>query len=58
MISLTGTSSSESILTGQLRKGRKSPGYAVIDQLNDPSGADIQLGNEVHVNLYNTGQAI
>jgi hypothetical protein len=58
MISLTGTSSSDSILTGQLRKGRKSPGYAVIDQLNDPSGADIQLGDEVHVNLYNSGQAI
>jgi hypothetical protein len=49
VIDLLGTASTDSILTGKLRKGPKSLGYAVIDQLNDPAGADIQLGDEFHV---------
>jgi hypothetical protein len=49
IIDLIDTDSTDSILTGKLRKGKNSLGYAVLDQINDPSGADIQLGNEFQV---------
>jgi uncharacterized repeat protein (TIGR03803 family) len=50
VINLIDTDSSESILTGKIRKSKKSPGYAVIDQINGTADADIQLGDEFHVN--------
>jgi hypothetical protein len=54
---LTGTSPASSVLTGKLRKGRKSLGYVVLDQLNDTSRVEIQLGEEFHVNQYNAEEA-
>jgi hypothetical protein len=50
MIDLVGTNSAQSILTGKVRKSRKSPGYVVIDQIDGAANADVQLGDEFHVN--------
>jgi hypothetical protein len=58
VIDLIDTDSSTSILTGELRKGRKSPGYAVLDELNGTADADIQLGEEFHVNQITGAAAV
>jgi hypothetical protein len=58
VIDLIDTDSATSILTGTLRKGRKSLGYAVLDELNGSANADIQLGNEFHVNQNNGTAAV
>jgi hypothetical protein len=50
VIDLLDTDPADSILTGTLHKGRKGLGYAVIDQLNGSASADVQLGDEFHVN--------
>jgi hypothetical protein len=57
IITLTGTNPTGSILTGKLRKGRKSLGYVVLDQLNGTSLAEIQLGTEFHVNEYDASNS-
>lgn len=56
VIDLVDTDSASSILTGKLRKGRKGLAYAVLDELNGTASADIQLGDEFHVN-QNSGAA-
>jgi hypothetical protein len=50
VIDLIDTGSATSILSGELRKGRKSLGYAVLDEINGSANATIQLGSEFHVN--------
>jgi hypothetical protein len=56
VIDLVSTDSATSIFTGKLRKGRKGLAYAVLDELNGTATADIQLGDEFHVN-QNSGAA-
>jgi Putative Ig domain/IPT/TIG domain/PKD domain len=53
VIDLVDTNSATSILTGVLHKGSKSPGYAVLDELNGTADATIQLGSDFHVNQNN-----
>jgi len=58
VIDLIDTDSATSIFTGQLRKGRKSPGFAVLDELNGTADATIQLGDEFHVNQNNAAATV
>jgi uncharacterized repeat protein (TIGR03803 family) len=53
VIDLIDNDPAESILTGSIRKSKKSLGYVVLDQINGTADADIQLGNDFHVNVKN-----
>jgi hypothetical protein len=58
VIDLVDTNSATTILTGELRKGSKSPGYAVLDELNGTADATIQLGSDFHVNESNGAASV
>jgi uncharacterized repeat protein (TIGR01451 family) len=53
VINLIGTVSADSILTGNIRKGRNALAHAVLDELNGTATFDDQLGNEFQVNTSN-----
>ena len=58
VIDLIKTDPASSILTGELRQGKKSPGYAVLDELNGTAAATIQLGSDFHVNQSNGAASV
>jgi len=53
LINLIDTNSQNSILTGEIDKGSNSVASAVLDELDGTANANIQLGDEFHINQNN-----